>query len=120
MTKPLQLAPHDNRGIPIGAPDSAERRRQLSELIKHEQHPDLLSPAEAVSYLRLGEACPSDSAARSLLSRLCQQGKLVGFTWGATRLYHRATLDAFVAAELADLQLIHSAKAPCNDADQSF
>jgi hypothetical protein len=39
---------------------------------------------------------------------------------GATRLYHRQTLDAFVEAELSGLQLIRSAKSPCKDADQSF
>ena len=83
-------------------------------------HADLLSAGEALSYLRLDEACNSDSAARSRLNRLCQEGKIIGFTWGATRLYHRKTLDDFVAAELADLQLVRSAKALCNEADTSF
>jgi len=68
------------------------------------RHPDVLTAAEAVTYLRLDEACPTLAAAHALLDRLCQRGELAGIMWGQKRLYARAQLDALLARSIEDAE----------------
>jgi hypothetical protein len=67
------------------------------------RHPDVLSATEATTFLRLHEATDSPEAARALLYRLARQGRISPLRWGKRFLFHKATLDKFVADELAGL-----------------
>ncbi len=69
-------------------------------------HPDIFTAAEAVRYLKLDEASPSQDSAHRLLDRLCQSGQLSGITWSKTRLYTRQQLDGLLqrAVDVAEAQ----------------
>jgi len=79
-------------------------------------HPDLLPPDEAAHYLRLDRVCPTATAARDLLNRMCQRGQITPFQWAQERLFHRAILDAFVASELAAITTPSASEAEGNGA----
>ena len=83
MPKPLKITTHDDMP-PAGTPT----------------HPDVLTAAEAVRYLRIDEATPTQAAAHALLDRLVQHGQLAGLTWAARRLYSRPQLDAMLARSI--------------------
>jgi len=75
-----------------------------------ERHPDLKTAAEAVAYLRLDEACPSQDSAHRLLDRLCQAGLLSGITWGQSRLYARQQLDRLLERSIEEAEAEREAK----------
>lgn len=71
-------------------------------MTERHRHPDLLTDVEAVEYLRLVDVCPSPQSALGVLERLRSKGKIQPITWAKSFLYHRATLDRFIASEAGE------------------
>jgi hypothetical protein len=66
-------------------------------------HPDVLTAAEAVAYLRLDAVAPTEQSALGTLARLTRQGHLHPLRWAKEHLYAKPDLDAFVARSIAAL-----------------
>ena len=67
------------------------------------KHADIFTDAEAARYLRLDETSESPEAARRVLHRFVQAGKIHPVKWTKKYLYSRCDLDRFVDVEMAEV-----------------